>query len=184
MSMTFTDALIIAANAHDGVNDAGGVEYIKHPLHVYHILKMKGVSNETLMIGLLHDVVEDNPKFSIDYLRTQGASEAMLTALELLTHVKDHEYIELKTAEFISYGIDDEFAVIRGKEEEYYRYIKRLSINDIAREVKLADIEHNSDIRRVPPKQLENADTAEYVGRRVIKYAHARNILSGGRVGY
>jgi hypothetical protein len=69
------------------------------------------------------------------------------------------------------------------KEEEYFAYIRKLARNDIAREVKMADLEHNSDIRRIKQSDLENFKQRAYIGRRTMKYAIALNMLRGGRVG-
>ena len=181
--MTFTDALILAAESHRGSRDSGGVEYIKHPLHLAHLLKIRGYSNECQMTALLHDVVEDTAK-TIDDIIDAGAPESVVIALQLLTHVTDEEFIEKKQKEFIDQDITPRFAKIRAKEEEYFKYIRNLSKNDIAKAVKLVDLEHNSDISRIPEKDIENWSGREYIGRRNMKYAIARKILTGGTVGY
>ena len=181
--MTFTDALIISAESHRDMRDSGGVEYIKHPLHLAHLLKVRGLSNECQMAALLHDVVEDT-KTTIEELIAKGAPESVIIAIKLLTHVRDEDYVTLMIATFIESGLNPRFAKIRAKEEEYFRYIRNIGKNDIARAVKLVDLEHNSDISRIPQKDMDDWNTREYIGRRNMKYAIARNILTGGRVGY
>ena len=182
--MTFTDALIIAAEAHRGVKDAGDVDYIKHPLHLAHLLKIRGYSNECQMTALLHDVLEDSDKFTETDLIERGIPESVMIALQLLNHKVDSEFVDKTTADYISQGINAKFARIRAKEDEYMKYIRRLSKNDIARAVKLADLEHNSDFTRIKESDLDDWKTREYIGRRSMKYAVARHFLTGGRVGY
>lgn len=181
--MTFTDALIISAESHRDMWDSGGVEYIKHPLHLAHLLKVRGYSNECQMTALLHDVVEDT-KTTIEDLIAKGAPESVIIAIKLLTHIRDEAYVSEMTTKFIETGLNPRFAKMRAKEEEYFRYVRNIGKNDIARAVKLMDLEHNSDISRIPQKDMDNWDTREYIGRRNMKYAIARNILTGGRVGY
>jgi guanosine-3',5'-bis(diphosphate) 3'-pyrophosphohydrolase len=176
---TFTDALIIAAEAHRNIKDQGGVDYIKHPLHIAHQLKIKGYSNETQITGLLHDVVEDTD-VTFETLISKGAPESVIEALKLLTHIPDVKFIMSKFDYYVENGEDLALAKIKAKEDEYIRYIVRLSVNDIARSVKIEDLIHNSDISRVNDSDLENP----YVGRRFLKYAKARRILTGGKVGY
>lgn len=182
--MTFTDALIIAAEAHRGVKDSGDVDYIKHPLHLAHLLKISGYSNECQMTALLHDVLEDSDKFSETDLINKGMPESVMIALQLLNHQPDKDFIDSHTAELIAQCINPKFARIRAKEEEYMRYIRRLAKNDIARAVKLADLEHNSDFTRIKESDLDDWKQREYIGRRSMKYAVARHFLTGGRVGY
>lgn len=75
------------------------------------------------IIGWLHDVVEDTD-VTLDDLRKQGFDEFLLEALDCVTKPK--------------IGYD---------ETAYYKNIKQ---NEIAREVKLADLKHNSDMSRIP----------------------------------
>lgn len=75
------------------------------------------------IVGWLHDVVEDTDVTIAD-LRGQGFDEFLLEALECVTKPK------------VGYN-----------EEVYYERIKK---NALAKEVKLADLKHNSDISRVP----------------------------------
>jgi guanosine-3',5'-bis(diphosphate) 3'-pyrophosphohydrolase len=199
---TFTDALILAAKAHRDVKDKGGVDYIKHPLHLAHVLKVKGASNEAQITALMHDVVEDvdlvtlsgitgvattlsglseiEAKFVI--LETIGVPECIMIALRLLTHVKDYEYIKAKREGYIKDGMPRELAKIRANEDEYLIYIHRIAKNALASEVKVEDLTHNSDITRVSDKDIDT--NGDYIGRRAMKYAKSRRILTGHRVGY
>lgn len=53
-------ALDLAIDAHKGQKRKGtDIPYIKHILDVYEILRNENIDNETLIIGILHDTVED-----------------------------------------------------------------------------------------------------------------------------
>ena len=109
-------AMIIAYNAHHGQKDKSGLPYIHHPLH----LAEQMPSEETCIVALLHDVVEDTD-ITFDYLKKEFSSE-IIHALELLTHDKSVDYFE---------------------------YIKKIKNNPIAKTVKIADLHHNSDKSRL-----------------------------------
>ena len=112
-------AIRVALDAHEGAKTFSGRPYILHPLHI-----MLQMSNEDEMItAVLYDVVEDS-SITVDELATMGFSEAILTALTLLTH--------------------DSNAV------SYEEYILALKHNSLACRVKMADLTHNMDIRRLP----------------------------------
>ncbi len=105
-------ALQIAARAHEGQKDKNGQPYIFHPLRV-----MNAVEDEPAkIVAVLHDVIEDT-SVTAEELRREGFDEAVLTAVECLTH---------------------------GKGEPYADYVVRCKGDAIARRVKLADLEDNS----------------------------------------
>ena len=56
--------------------------------------------------------------------------------------------------------------------EQYLAYVRRLQPNPIARKVKLADLQHNMDVRRLP--QVTERDC-----QRLDKYRQAWEILAG-----
>ena len=92
-------------------------------------LMMRMESEAAMMAAVLHDVVEDS-EWTLDQLRTEGFSEEVLQAVECLTHRLGESY--------------DEF-------------VARVQTNAIARQVKLADLEDNMNIRRlaeITPKDL------------------------------
>lgn len=72
---------------------------------------------------MLHDVVEDTD-VTLDALREYGFNEDILMALDLVTKKK----VLIMT----------KISIMKNK------------TNSIAREVKLADLKHNSDISRIP----------------------------------
>ena len=179
---TFSDALILATEAHMGKKDLGGIDYIKHPLYVYNKIRMKGGSNEAQMTAILHDVIEDSA-ITVDNLKCSGCPKSVIEALELLTYIPNKDLIKDRA---------DEIARMEGvfttelkhfdqaKEDSYLNYIIDLSENDIARAVKIEDLRHNSDIRRLKfTHKLKKKDIL-----RITKYIKALQILTGGKVGY
>jgi (p)ppGpp synthase/HD superfamily hydrolase len=59
-SLRFDRALTLASLVHDGVNRKGTVvPYITHPVHVARLLDQHGFSEDVVLAGLLHDVLED-----------------------------------------------------------------------------------------------------------------------------
>lgn len=59
-SEEFDRALTLASIAHDGVMRNGTkIPYIMHPVHVAHLVECHGFSQEVVLAGLLHDVLED-----------------------------------------------------------------------------------------------------------------------------
>ena len=111
--------LVIATNAHSGAFDRGGAPYILHPLKVIHYLKS---DDEDLMcMALGHDVIEDT---SVTYkdLRDAGISERVISGIRALTKVPGQTYDEYKESVFAS---------------------------EDAMRVKMADLRHNTDIRRL-----------------------------------
>lgn len=95
-------------------------------------------------VALLHDVMEDCG-YQADDLRAMGFPEEIVQALLLLTHADEVAYLD---------------------------YVRNLKDNELARQVKIADLHHNSDLSRLDV--VTDADRA-----RVEKYAKALAILEG-----
>lgn len=91
--------------------------------YILHPLRvMFAVEGETTQIvAVLHDVVEDS-EVTFDALREMGYHDDIITALDCLT---------------------------RRENETYTEFVQRAKQNPIARQVKLADIEDNMDVRRL-----------------------------------
>ncbi len=150
---TLRKAKGIARKAHDGRQDKGGVPYIEHPLAV----ASKMPTDELKIVAVLHDVVEDEPeRFGFNQLKSYGFSEAVIAALESLT---------------------------RGENENYWDYLRRVADNDLAIEVKLADLAHNSERSRIPAPKPEDIarwekyrKAAEYLSDVKAFKAHNQNI--------
>lgn len=77
-------AIEIAHEAHEGQTRYDGSPYVVHPLRVMGRLATAGYSEETQIVGVLHDVVEDNEDWTIERLRDEGFDEEILEALGLL----------------------------------------------------------------------------------------------------
>ena len=111
--------LHIAVNAHHGQFDKGGNPYILHTLKVMHYLKSD--DEELMCMALLHDVVEDCDVTFVD-LEAIGMSKRVIDAVRCLTKQRGQTLAEYKEVIFS---------------------------NRDAMRVKMADLRHNSDIRRL-----------------------------------
>ena len=96
-------------------------------LHPLHVMENVN-SKEGKIVAILHDIIEDTD-ITEDYLFKIGLSKRIVDAVVALTRSEDMDYQE---------------------------YIKNLSSNPLAKEVKLADLEHNMDLKRLPT--LEEKD--------------------------
>jgi len=135
MTQTLERAIAIAATAHAGQVDKGGAPYILHPLKV--MLRMNSL--EERIVAVLHDVVEDCG-ISLDDLRKEGFSEAVLSAMESVTKVPG---------------------------ESYEDFVERAAQNPIGRVVKLADLEENSDLSRIASPSWEDLERVEKYRRAI-----------------
>jgi (p)ppGpp synthase/HD superfamily hydrolase len=100
----------------------GQLDKAGQPYVLHPLRMMQRLSGEQAQIvAVLHDVVEDTP-WSLAQLRAEGFSEALLAAVDALT---------------------------RREAESYEEFIERLLPNPLARQVKLADLEDNMDLRRI-----------------------------------
>lgn len=115
---TLEDALQLALRAHAGQKDKYGQPYILHPLRV--MARMDTEAEQ--MVALLHDVIEDSDT-TLDDLRKQGYSEAVVEAVD---------------------------AISKREGEDYFVFVQRAMANPLARRVKQGDLEDNMDIRRIP----------------------------------
>ena len=111
--------LVLVTNAHAGQFDRGGKPYILHPLAVMH--KLRTDDEELMCIALGHDVIEDTKTTYAD-LRAEGMTERVIAGIRALTKVPGETYEEYKARVFDSTD---------------------------AMRVKLKDLMHNTDIRRL-----------------------------------
>ena len=96
----------------------------------------------TTVVALLHDVVEDSD-YTMEDIVAAGFPKEVTDALALLTHDEAVPYME---------------------------YVAALKENPIAKRVKLADLEHNSDLSRID--EVTPRDLA-----RIEKYQKAKELL-------
>ncbi len=114
-------------------------------LHPLHLM-LQMDSEEEMITAVLHDVVEDSD-ITLDDLAAMGFSTSVLEALALLTHNKE--------------------------EMSYEAYIEGIKSNPLAVRVKLADLTHNMNLRRLP-NPLSQRDL-----ERMQKYHHSWKSLTG-----
>ena len=95
-------------------------------------------SEDECVVALLHDVLEDTD-ITIEDLTRIGITDRQIAALKLLCHDDSVPYLE---------------------------YVQAIRVDQIARKVKLADLNHNSDLTRL------NVITTQDIGR-VEKYKQA-----------
>lgn len=136
-------ALAFAAKHHDRqVRKGTKLPYLTHPANVAVILSRYGSSNETVVAGILHDVIEDCVR--------DGYTREML---EQRIGDKFGPRV-LETVLAVTYRRNDDDGVELSSEDRKADYLERLSeANEEARWVCAADKVHNassivSDLRR------------------------------------
>lgn len=97
-----------------------------------------------MMVAVLHDVVEDT-RYTLDDLRQAGYPAEVVEAVDALS---------------------------RRQGESYEAFIERIRLNPLAVRVKLADLEDNMDLRRLP-------DVGEPDLERLQRYRRAWKMLTG-----
>lgn len=115
-----TKMLAIVANAFIGELDSKGEPYFLHCVKVMRLLG-ENADEDLRCIALGHDLFEDT-SITAAFLRKEGFSERVIVGISLLTKHRGQSY------------------------EEYVVAVKS-SLDTIL--VKLADLTHNSDIRRI-----------------------------------
>lgn len=111
--------LVLATNSHAGQFDKGDQPYILHPLAVMSILRSD--DEELNCIALGHDIVEDCG-ISYSQLREMGFSERVIDGIRCMTKIPGESYDE---------------------------YRSKVKSNIDSTKVKIADLTHNTDIRRL-----------------------------------
>lgn len=83
-----TQAIILAAQAHDGQVDKLGVPYIFHVMNV--MVGVRGFPEDYPVVACLHDVVEDT-SVTLERIKEQFG-ERVAEAVDAITHRKGEEY--------------------------------------------------------------------------------------------
>jgi (p)ppGpp synthase/HD superfamily hydrolase len=128
----FTKAFRLATIAHMKQKDKGGQPYILHPIAVSELCK----TPKAKIVAILHDVVEDSST-TIEEIEKEIPDKEIIDAIRLLTKPP-------KTMSF-----------------SYSEYLDQIKKSPIAREVKIADLTHNSDLSRL--KTIKEADKTRYL---------------------
>jgi GTP diphosphokinase / guanosine-3',5'-bis(diphosphate) 3'-diphosphatase len=82
-------AFIMASQAHNTMRRRTGEPYIYHPLEVARIVAGEiGLGETAIISALLHDVVEDNPDYTIDMIK-QNFGDKVAYIVDGLTKIKD-----------------------------------------------------------------------------------------------
>jgi (p)ppGpp synthase/HD superfamily hydrolase len=127
---------------------AGQVDKAGEPYILHPIRVMLRLHGDDARIaGVLHDVVEDT-EWTLDGLSEAGFSDVVVDAVESVT---------------------------RREHETYEAFIARASKNPIGRRVKIADLEDNLDLDRIPNPTAEDH-------ARIEKYRRALEQLRGDRL--
>lgn len=114
---------------------------LPYVFHPFHLAEQMP-DELTTVVALLHDVVEDTP-YTLEDLARLGFPQKVLSTLARLTHDPSVPYLD---------------------------YVAALKEDPIARQVKLADLRHNSDLTR-----LDHVD--DKARQRAEKYAAAIRLL-------
>ncbi|MFZ4546686.1 MAG: RelA/SpoT family protein [Bacteroidales bacterium] len=82
-------AFIMASQAHNTMRRRTGEPYIYHPLEVARIVAGEiGLGETAIISALLHDVVEDNPDYTIEIIR-ENFGDKVAYIVDGLTKIKD-----------------------------------------------------------------------------------------------
>ena len=114
---------------------------VPYVFHPFHVAEQM-TSEASTIVALLHDVVEDTD-YTLDDIAAAGFGKEIVEAVALMTHEDDVPYLD---------------------------YVAKLKDNPIAREVKLADLAHNSDLSRL-------GEIDDETKQRLEKYEKAKAIL-------
>ena len=110
--------------------------------HPIHVMiNVKGYNEK--IVALLHDIIEDTDVTILD-LKNLKFSKEVIEAVDVITKKKD---------------------------QEYFSYLKSIRDNSIAKKVKIEDLKHNSDLKRLRSITQKDID-------RAIKYKKAIDYLS------
>lgn len=111
-------AIKIAEKAHRGQTDKFGAPYIGHITRVMNY----GKTYDEKIVGVLHDVIEDCPEISLEYLLKEGFPDHIVFAIGCLTK--------------------------NPPGQEYKEFIRQTEKSTLAVYVKMNDLQDNMDLTR------------------------------------
>lgn len=133
------EAIYLAARVHRYQKDKTGVCYTLHPLNVM-LMRGDKKDRDVMIVSVLHDVLED-------FTGTATETDAFYQ------HIIDS---------FPRKILNAVEALTKISHEPYDEYIERIAKNSLARRVKIRDLTHNMDPRRIPAGQIVDKDFARW----------------------
>ena len=118
---------------------------LPYVFHPFHLAEQMTDEISTVC-ALLHDVVEDTD-YTLEDLAAMGFPARVTEVLRLLTH---------------------------DPSVPYFDYVRAISADPVAKQVKLADLAHNGDLSRMDESEID-----EWALKRTEKYKEATAILMG-----
>lgn len=112
--------------------------------YVLHCLRvMLGVSGSfAQQVAVMHDLVEDTD-VTLDDLKNLKFPEEVIAAIQLVTHIRSDTYAD---------------------------YVVQIRANELARQVKIADLHDNYSLARVAYRERHNAEDAGRIQRYILSY--------------
>ena len=136
-SFSLKRAIEIATEAHRGQVDKANEPYILHSMRVMDQVD----SIDEKIVGILHDVVEKNPQWSLRRLEGEGFQSTIIEAVDAMT---------------------------RRAGESYEDLVSRAAANPIGRAVKMADLRDNIQMAQLcglDDSKYRNALNRVLIGR-------------------
>ncbi len=130
--MNLAKAIALTATWFQNKTDKAGEPYIMHCIHVMNNPRCNTLDRK--IAAMLHDTVEEEV-CTIEDLQREGFSLRILFLVTLLSHDKN--------------------------KMSYDEYIKGIVIDEDATQIKLADLEHNSNITRLKGIGKKDLDRTE-----------------------
>ncbi len=118
-------AVSIATKAHRNQTDKFGAPYVGHIMRVMNY----GRTYDEKIVGILHDIIEDCPEITLEYLLQEGFPHHIVFAVECLT----------KTP----------------ADQDYTEFIKQTERSPLAVAVKMNDLRDNMDLMRFTKPMTE-----------------------------
>lgn len=131
------EAIYLAAKVHRYQKDKTGVCYTLHPIQVM-LMRGDKKDRQVMIVSILHDTIED----------FEGSPEEFQ---QFMNHLQDTFPDEITTA------LGCLTHQPKGT-ETYEDYIERVASNELATRVKIRDLSHNMDPRRIPAAQIVDKD--------------------------
>jgi (p)ppGpp synthase/HD superfamily hydrolase len=124
-------AIALASEVHQDHTDKADAPYM---LHCIAVMQAVAPDEDAMIVGVLHDVLEDCER------------------------IKVVEYSHRIAVDFGPVIFDALDTLCKERGEDYGEYIERVAQNYLARKVKIADLTHNMDPRRIPSYQIVDKD--------------------------